>query len=298
MDRETPDWRNLYYSDGYLPENAKIDPVFGTAKVFFEDTEDDLQYFPLRDIKDLKEIDDFPWPTKEEEETRWKGVKEKVANFQQKGFAVHVGSFGFFETVWPLRGFEQLMLDMAEDSPLAHKLFDRMSEIQLWRAEFAARTGADIIMAGDDVATQQGSLLGDAMWRKWVFPYYSKAIRIVKEINPDALIKYHSCGNVSDMIDGFLEAGIDILNPCQPECMDIFALKERYGDRLSFHGGIGVQSVLSQGSPQDVREMTQKTIEKMSKGGGYLCSPSHTVDKSIPVENILTFVETVREYKL
>jgi uroporphyrinogen decarboxylase len=298
MKRETPDWRNLYYADGSLPENAKIDPVFGTARVFFEETEDARQYFPLRNITTVEEVDAFPWPTRAEEKTRWAGVKEKVADYQQQGFAVHVDGFHLFESIWDLRGFEQLILDMAEDAPVAHRLFERMGEIQLWRAEFAAKTGTDVVMFGDDVATQKGSLLGNTMWRKWIFPWFSKAIQIAKESNPEVLIRYHCCGNVSDMIDGFLDAGIDILNPCQPECMDIFALKKRYGDHLSFHGGIGVQSVLPHGTPQEVRDMTKKTLDVMTEGGGYLCSTSHTVDKSIPIENILAMVETVREYKL
>ncbi|MFZ2654435.1 MAG: uroporphyrinogen decarboxylase family protein [Victivallales bacterium] len=295
--REMPDWRRLYYEDGSLPENAQIDPEFGTAKVFFADSEDEQRFSPLRNITTVQEVDEYPWPTKVEEAGRWVGLREKVIDLQQKGLPVHVGGFRFFETVWALRGFEQLMVDMAEDSPVAHRLFERMGEVQLWRAEFAAKTGADVIMSGDDVATQRGSLLGDSTWRKWVFPLFREAIQTAKKNNPDVLIKYHSCGNVSDMIDGFLEAGIDILDPCQPECMDIFELKRRYGKVLTFHGGIGVQSVLPHGTPSEVREMTRKTLETMAEGGGYLCSASHNVDQFIPVENILAFAETVHSYK-
>jgi uroporphyrinogen decarboxylase len=296
--RETPDWRKLYYADGSLPENANIDPIFGTAQFFLKETEDARQYFPLRNITTVKEVDNFPWPTRDEEETRWEGIKEKVANLQQQGFAVHVTGSLFFETIWAMRGFEQLMLDMAEDSPVAYRLFERMGEIQFWRAEFAAKTGVDVILLGDDVATQRGPLLGNTMWRKWMFPWFNNSIRIAKNINPKVLIMYHSCGNVSNMIDGFLEAGIDILNPCQPECMDIFELKKRYGKRLSFHGGIGVQSVLPFGTTQEVREITNKTLDAMTEGGGYLCSTSHVVGKNIPVENVLAMVETVRRYKI
>jgi uroporphyrinogen decarboxylase len=98
------------------------------------------------------------------------------------------------------------------------------------------------------------------------------------------------------MIDGFLEAGIDILDPCQPECMDVFALKRRYGKVLTFHGGIGVQSVLPNGTPDEVKDMVRRTIDIMNEGGGYLCSSSHSLGQDIPWQNILAFVEAVREY--
>ena len=80
------------------------------------------------------------------------------------------------------------------------------------------------------------------------------------------------------------------------ESMDIFELKRRYGKVLSFHGGIGVQSVLPFGTVDEVRDMVRKTIDVMADGGGYLCSTSHTVRHEIPPKNLIAFVETVREY--
>ena len=98
------------------------------------------------------------------------------------------------------------------------------------------------------------------------------------------------------MIDGFIEAGIDIMDPCQPEAMDIFELKRRYGKVLTFHGGIGVQSVLPGGTPEQVRDTVRKTIDIMGDGGGYLCSSSHCLGRDIPWRNIMAFAETVMEY--
>ena len=91
------------------------------------------------------------------------------------------------------------------------------------------------------------------LWRTYLFPLMFDSFKAAKAIKPDILIEYHSCGNVSGIIDDLLETGIDILNPCQPEAMDIFELKRRYGKALTFHGGIGVQSVLPHGTPSKSR---------------------------------------------
>jgi len=139
----------------------------------------------------------------------------------------------------------------------------RMAEIQVAVAEQAARSGADVVCMGGDVATQQGPMMSPKMWRHWIFPMMCDCIRAAKAANPDVLIDFHSCGNVTALVDGLVEAGIDILNPCQPEAMDIFELKRRYGDRLSFHGGIGVQSATSKGqTPQPPRDRPRKPCQK------------------------------------
>ena len=293
--RAAPDWKKLYYNDGSLPEGATIDPEWGVAQLYDPVGDDALNFFPLRNITTAKEVDDYPWPDAAAA-YRYEGLAGKVAQKQREDHAVFVSALNFFESVWGLRGFEQLMLDMAEESPVASRLFERFHGINVAKAELIAKSGADILQCGSDVATQRGPLMSPAMWRQYVFPSMRDSIRAAKKINPELLVIYHSCGNVISMIDGFLEAGVDILDPCQPECMDIFELKRRYGKVLTFHGGIGVQSVLPNGTPDEVREMTRRTIDVMGEGGGYLCSSSHMLREDIPWRNVVAFVEAVREY--
>ena len=291
----TPDWKTLYYADGSLPEGCRIDPEWGKASLYNHDSDDQMDFFPLRNISCAKDVDDFPWPD-EAAAYRFKGLAEKVTAKKDEDHAVFVSDLQFFESLWGLRGFEALMIDMAENSPVAYRLFERMYEINIAKAELIAKTGCDIMQCGSDVATQRGPLMSRTMWREYILPVMRDSIRAAKKINPDLLVIYHSCGNVSSMIDGFIEAGIDIMDPCQPEAMDIFELKRRYGKVLTFHGGIGVQSVLPNGTPEQVRDTVRKTIDIMGEGGGYLCSSSHSLGQDIPWRNIMAFVETVMEY--
>jgi uroporphyrinogen decarboxylase len=196
-----------------------------------------------------------------------------------------------------LCGFDTLMLGMAADEPWARKMFRRHATDLIGRAEQIARSGADILQTGSDVATQLAPLLSPAMWRDWIFPLMRDTIAAARAVKPDILVFYHSDGNVEPLIEGFIEAGVDILDPIQPECMDIFAVKARYGDRLSFHGGIGVQTVMPFGTPQEVRDTVRRTIDGLSAGGGgYLCSTAHMIRPEVPWANVIAFVEAVREY--
>lgn len=295
--RPTPDWRALYYSDGSLPAEAVVSDEWGTASLHHAETDDDLRFSPLRDIQSVEDFEAYPWPDDVGAPFRYEGVAERVAAVHKQGLASVVSGLDFFEFPVRLCSFETLLTGMAGDELWARQLFAKHAEGLVRTAEQVARSGADILKAGSDVATQQVPLMSPAMWWDWVFPLMRDSIAAAKAIKPDILVLYHSDGNVEPLIEGFIEAGVDILDPLQPECMDIFALKERYGDRLSFHGGIGVQSVLPFGSADEVRDTVRRTIDGMSTGGGgYLCSPSHKIRPEVPWANVMALVETVREY--
>jgi uroporphyrinogen decarboxylase len=294
--RPTPDWRALYYADGSLPEGAEITPDWGVARIYNAEIDDFQDYFPLRHAETAADVDAYPWPDMAAD-ARYADLPARIQAVQASDHIAIVGQgISSFESAWNIRGFETLLLDMAEGSPVARRLFDHFYELGIRCAEQVARAGADVMNTGADVATQRGPLMSPATWRDYVFPLLRDSIAAAKAIKPDLLVDYHSCGCVIDMVDGFIEAGIDILNPVQPEAMDIAELKDRFGDRLSFHGGIGVQSVLPFGTPDEVRAATRRTIEILGAGGGYICCTSHTIRPETPWENILAMVETVREY--
>ncbi len=295
--RPTPDWRGLYYRGNALPPEAVIEAEWGVARAYHAATDDEQMFSPLSEIETEAELDAYPWPDDVGAAHRYVGVAERVRSFQEVGYAVVVGGLSFFEEPWARTGFEKMMLGMAADEPWARKLFLKHAADQIGIAEQVARTGADVLYSSSDVATQLAPLLSPAMWRDWLFPMMRDAFAAAKRIKPELLVFYHSCGNVEPLIPGFIEAGVDILNPLQPEAMDIFAIKQRLGDHLAFWGGIGTQKLLPHGTPQEVRETVRRTIERMSaNGGGYLCSPAHMIRPEVPWANVMAFVETVKEF--
>jgi uroporphyrinogen decarboxylase len=295
--RPTPDWRALYYADGSLPPEARINDEWGVATVEHAASDDAISFGPLRNITSVAEWDAYPWPDDVAAAHRFTGMQARVDAAHAEGMPVYGGGVNFFEQLWGLTGFDTLMMGMAMDEPWARRMFHRHAEDLIGKSEKVALTGVDILQTGSDVATQLAPLLSPAMWRDWIFPMMRDVIAVARAVKPDILVFYHSDGNVEPLIEGLIEAGVDILDPIQPECMDIRALKARYGDRLSFHGGIGVQTVMPFGTPQEVRDTVRRTIDTMSAGGGgYLCSTAHMIRPEVPWENIMAFVETVREY--
>jgi len=118
----------------------------------------------------------------------------------------------------------------------------------------------------------------------------------IKNVNPDIIIAFHSDGAIQKIIPHLIEIGVDVLNPLQPECMDIFEIKRIYGDKLSFWGTIGTQTTMPFGTVDEVKEAVKKSIQEIGKDGGLLIAPTHLLEPEVPWENIMAFVEAVRDY--
>jgi uroporphyrinogen decarboxylase len=104
----------------------------------------------------------------------------------------------------------------------------------------------------------------------------------------------HSCGNVEKIIPSLIEMGLDVLNPVQPEAMDLATLKQQYGDKLTFWGGISTQKALPYGTPAEVTAETCRVRDLMSHNGGYILAPAQEIQGDVPAANILALIETAK----
>lgn len=173
-----------------------------------------------------------------------------------------------------------------------------MTEQALIRARSYANAGVDIIYLGDDIGMQNGPMMSKAMYQTWIKPRLKKVVDAIREINPEIIIFYHSCGTVTEFIPDLIECGIDVLNPIQSECMDFGEIYNEYGGKISFHGTIGTQTTMPFGTPREVKEQVWKHLDIAKKHGGLFVAPTHLLEPEVPWENILAYVEACREYQV
>jgi len=253
-------------------------------------------HHPLKGA-DFDEILHYPYPAVDE--SRLSEFKKKVISLHERGLA----SFGFmqmtvWEASWYLRSMEDLMTDMMTESESATILFDKITEFACSKARAYASAGLDILSLGDDIGTQNSLMLDVTLWEKWLQPRLRKVIMAAREIKPDILIFYHSCGYITPFIEKLIETGIDILNPIQPECMDFNEIHDQYGDSLSFWGTIGTQKLLPFGTKEEVKKVSRGRLEKCGIKGGMVVGPTHMVEPEVSWENIISIIEAAREFEM
>lgn len=149
---------------------------------------------------------------------------------------------------------------------------------------------------GDDVANQKAMMFQPSMWREMMHSRWAKIWDTIHRIHPTCQIWYHSDGNIMDIIPDLVDAGLNVLNPLQPECLDVDRVHREFGKVLSFDGTIGTQSTMPWGTPASVKAHVKEVIEKYGTSGGLLISPTHVLEPEVPLENINALVEACREY--
>jgi hypothetical protein len=151
-------------------------------------------------------------------------------------------------------------------------------------------------LSGTDFGQQNGPFISPKAYRDLYMPF-NKAVNDWVHKNTTWKTFIHSCGSVRALLPDFIAAGFDILNPvqCSAACMEPEELKQEFGDRVTFWGGgIDTQKTLPFGRVEDVRNEVSSRVKIFGKGGGYVFNSIHNVQARVPIENVLTMYETVR----
>jgi uroporphyrinogen decarboxylase len=269
---------------------------WGRGRIWDADEQYAEYLFPLEHAETVDEIITYPWPDYTQP-YRYNGLVEKVAALHHRGLGV-CGSLAetVFEIAWQIRSMDRLFEDILSNDEKAVVLLDKITEQRVAEARAYASAGADLIELGDDVAMQTGLLMSKRMHRQWFKPRLARVIQAAREIKPDIKIWYHSDGKINDLVPDLIDVGVDILNPVQPECVEHAWIKAAFGEKLAFSGGLGVQSVLPFGTPEEVREHVRTTIKTLGAGGGLIVGPSHVIERDVKIENILAMLSAMDEF--
>ncbi len=260
---------------------------------------EDLAYYPLGKAGSLADLRAHDWPTPE-----WfdfTALPDELVSLDADG-ACHVrfriGSV--FETAWSLRGFEQTLMDLALAPSIPGYIMDRILEVHIANLRAVldlAGDRIDMVYYYDDVATMDSLLMSEAMWRQHIKPRQQRLLQVAHEYGKPVM--YHCDGSIFRLIPELLDMGVTLLNPIQTDArdMDPIVLKESFGQRLSFHGGVNITHLLPTGTTGEVQAEVSRLVSVMGAGGGYILAPSHHIQADTPVENVLAMYEPGLRYR-
>ena len=258
----------------------------------------EIDLYPLADAKTIDDLEKHRWPS-----TEWfdySVLPERIAAAQADGeHCLLIANGNIFETSWYMRGFERMFMDFVLNPELAHGIMQRVTSFYIEhfkKALSAAQGGVDLVFTADDIGSQKGLLMSLKMWEEFLKPYHMRLNKAIHEFGVKVI--YHTDGSVMDALEGLIDMGVDVLQALQfsAEGMDPVELKRRSGDRLSFEGGVSVQTTLPFGSPEDVRREVEELITVLGKNGGYILGPSHAIQAGTPPENIVAMFDTASSF--
>ena len=252
---------------------------------------------PLLELDSIEQVESYPWPHPDDfdYETAVADAKKLSKEF------VTVGPWiSLFEVYCQMRSLQEALMDTVSEPEFLYAALDKIawSQGEMVRRFLEKADGAvDMVFVSDDIGTQQSLLISPAAFDEFLFPRLKAWCDMIHSFG--VKVFFHTDGAAEPLISRLIEAGIDVLNPVQHVCpgMDCRELKEKYGDKVVFHGGIENQNILPFGTTEEVMAETRKCLNELGPDGYLPCS-CHFAQADTPVENIMAMIETVQQYSV
>ena len=219
--------------------------------------------------------------------------RERAAAHRER-FFLKSGWISLFELMHSLRRFEDVLMDIATDSPEIHGLADRITEYQLGYIHYLLARGVDAVQFGDDFGTQSDLMLSPRMWRRFFAPRYATLIDAIKQAG--VKVFFHTCGKAQALLEDIAGLGVDAIWP------QLNAYEVRWLARFSKESGIAVAlhpdrgELMLRSSADQVRRYVSTLAEifEVDRGGAWFYVE---VDRGFPFDNVAAMTRAIAELR-
>jgi uroporphyrinogen decarboxylase len=252
---------------------------------------------PLENAMTVRDIENYSFPDPYAI-GRFEKARRDIDSFGKNYFTIGDVEISLFELAWHLTGLEKYMIGMLCEEPWIELLNDRVEKWSTGLALQLVKAGVDAVWLGEDLGSQTSTLISPEDWRRMFKPRHSRIIEKLKKVNPDIIVIMHSDGAVAPLIDDFIEIGVDVYNPVQPNVSgsDPQELKDKYGKRICFFGGIDQQLLLPSGDINKIRAEIKERIAILGKDRGYLLAPAHILQTDVSADTIEAMIQAAIEF--
>ncbi|MBN1351439.1 hypothetical protein JXJ21_18625 [candidate division KSB1 bacterium] len=249
------------------------------------------EFYPLAGGYDLMAKKSFPNPF---EPGRFQKADLRLRSRANK-YARACVWFTLFERLWMLRGFENMLMDPFLFPKEWSRLRDSIVEFNLCIIDQWVQRGVHGIFFSDDWGSQNGLLIHPDDWRRLYKPAYKLMFDRVR--SGGAHVWMHLCGDITAILPDLIDIGLNVLNPVQPQAMDISCLADAFGGKVCFNGGVDVQGTMIFGTPQAVEREIHQLVELFGHyNGGYIGGTSHSIMPETPLDNVIALYQTFLSY--
>ena len=237
-------------------------------------------------LKTAAEIDSLKAPDYGDD-SRYSRVEETLDRYREDGKFVMAGIFMvLFERMHSLYGFENVLCDLLADRPAMEALADRIVDVHLGFVDNIGHRFGDRVHAinmSDDWGTQNAAFVSFDLWMDFFFPRYKRLFDRMHHYGYDVWV--HSCGKVNKIVEGYIKAGVNIVNLQQPRALGIEEIGRRYRGRIAFDSLADIQATLPTGDRAKVDEDVAALMEHWATPEGGFVFSDYGDDTAIGVKD-------------
>ncbi len=245
-------------------------------------------------VKTIDDLENLDPPEPIEDQIRH--LERYLEAAQGTGVGIIANFTSFFDSAMLAVGVSDSFYMFHENRPLLEKLMDILLEHQ----EKVVRTVCDryaddlaLVMVNDDIGFNSGLMIHPDMFME-MFPHRME--RLIAPAKAHAkLVLMHTDGKMDQILPILYEVGIDIVHPIEPECNDIFEVKQQWAGKVALIGNIHTP-LLAYGTQEEIEETVREHCVKLAPGGGYVLGSSTSIMDGIPPENFVAMTEAVHKY--
>lgn len=177
---------------------------------------------------------------------------------------------GVWERMTLLMGFENALAALLLEPEACREYAEAMADFRIrFHDRLLDLYPYDLAIYMEDLGSAKGPLMSPATYRDI---FKEPVRRILSHIKAKGShVGFHSCGRMEAFIDDLTDMGAELINPVQI-WNDQAALKEKYGSRLIFYGGLNNQQITEIEYPEEdkLRAEARRAVETLGRGGGYI----------------------------
>ncbi|MCJ7703870.1 MAG: hypothetical protein MUO62_20010 [Anaerolineales bacterium] len=196
-----------------------------------------------------------------------------------------------FELIHPVCGHEHMLIGMAEDPDWIIEMADIYARLTIehWEILFAECGYPDGIWFYEDMGFKNHPFISPKMYQEIIQPAHARTIDWAHGHNLPVIM--HSCGYVAPLVPHMIAAGIDCLQVIEVKAgMDLLDLYKKYGEVLSFMGGIDVRVLYTNDREAINRELEAK-IPPVMANFGYVLHSDHSIPSDVQPQNYEYFIQ-------
>jgi len=198
---------------------------------------------------------------------RWEGLKGARERAGEQ-FLIAYG-ISLYERVHFLRGLENTWCDIYENPDELRRLIGVLVDMNLYAIERYASEKPDGYMWCDDWGLQDRFMIRPDSWREFWKPAYARVYRAAHDAG--MLTFLHSCGHITEVLEDFIEAGLDCIQMDQQENMGLDDLGRTFGGRIAFWCPVDIQSTMARGKPAEICAYCRRLVTTLGRpAGGFL----------------------------